>query len=211
MKAGVAHDRFAFVTHNKHDFSLVAGDEELSGLVLNFVSDPQAMATEMVRVTRPGGTVGAYVWDYGGGMQMLRHFWDAAVQVNPHDSKLDQAERFPTCQPEPLETLFRKICLNSVSVRAIDVATVFRNFDDYWTPFLGKQGAAPTYLAGLDDAARNRIRDTLKARIATSADRSIALTARAWAVSRSEKARPARPRARSGHHAPARCNCCGLR
>jgi SAM-dependent methyltransferase len=157
-------------------------DATVSGLVLNFVSDPQAMAIEMARVTRPGGTVGAYVWDYGRGMQMLRHFWDAAVQINPHDAKLDQAERFPICQPEPLETLFRQIGLNSVTVRAIDVATVFRNFDDYWTPFLGKQGAAPTYLAGLDAAARDRIRDTLKARIATSADGSIALTAKAWAV-----------------------------
>lgn len=157
-------------------------DATVSGLVLNFVSDPQAMATEMVRVTRPGGAVGAYVWDYGGGMQMIRHFWDVAVQINPHDSKLDQAERFPICQPEPLETLFREIGLNSVSVRAIDVATVFRDFDDYWTPFLGKQGAAPTYLAGLDAFARDRIRDTLKARLATAADGSIALTARAWAV-----------------------------
>lgn len=157
-------------------------DATVSGLVLNFVPNPTAMATEMVRVTRPGGTVGVYVWDYGGGMQMLRHFWDATVQINPHDSKLDQAERFPICRPEPLETLFREVGLNSISVRAIDVATVFRDFDDYWTPFLGKQGAAPTYLAGLDAVARDRIRDTLKARLAAAADGSIALTARAWAV-----------------------------
>lgn len=157
-------------------------DATVSGLVLNFVPDPQAMATEMVRVTRPGGTVAAYVWDYGGGMQMMRHFWDVAVQISAHDSKLDQAERFPICQPEPLETLFREVGLNSVAVQAIDVATVFRDFDDYWAPFLGKQGAAPTYLAGLDTGARDRIRDTLKARLATAADGSIALTARAWAV-----------------------------
>ena len=150
--------------------------------MLNFVPDPNVMAAEMVRVTRPGGTVGAYVWDYGGGMQMMRHFWDVAVQINPHDSKLDQAERFPICQPEPLETLFREVGLNSVCVCAIDVPTVFRNFDDYWTPFLGKQGAAPTYLASLDPVACDRIRDTLKARLITAADGSIALTARAWAV-----------------------------
>ena len=115
-------------------------------------------------------------------MQMMRHFWDVAVEINLHDSKLDQAERFPICQPEPLETLFRQVGLSSVSVRAIDVATIFRDFDDYWTPFLGKQGAAPIYLAGLDTGARDRIRDTLKARLAMAADGSIALTARAWAV-----------------------------
>jgi SAM-dependent methyltransferase len=157
-------------------------DVTVSGLVLNFVSNPQAMASEMVRVTRPGGKVSAYVWDYGGGMQMIRHFWDVAVQINPHDSKLDQAERFPICNPEPLEALFREIGLSAVSVRAIDVATVFRDFDDYWIPFLGKQGAAPTYLAGLDAIARDRIRDTLKARLPKAADGSIALLARAWAV-----------------------------
>jgi len=157
-------------------------DATLSGLVLNFVTDPQAMTTEMVRVTRPEGTVAAYVWDYGGGMQMMRHFWDVAVQINPHDSKIDEVSRFPICQPEPLETLFREVGLKSVSVRAIEVPTIFRDFEDYWTPFLGKQGPAPTYLAGLDAVARDRIRDTLKARLAAAADGSITLTARAWAV-----------------------------
>lgn len=157
-------------------------DATVSGLVLNFVPDPNVMAAEMARVTRPGGTVGAYVWDYRGNMQMMRHFWDVVVQIDPHDSELDQAERFPICQPEPLETLFREVGLDSVSVRAIDVPTVFRDFEDYWTPFLGKQGAAPTYLAGLDAFARDRVRDTLRARLPTGADGSIALTARAWAV-----------------------------
>ena len=159
-----------------------ACDACVSGLVLNFVPDAKAMAAEMVRVTRPGGTVGAYVWDYGGGMQMMRHFWDVAVQLNPQDSKLDQAERFPICQPEPLESLFREVGLSAVSVRAIDIPTVFSDFDDYWTPFLGKQGAAPTYLASLEAAAGDRIRETLKARLATAGDGPIALTARAWAV-----------------------------
>jgi hypothetical protein len=59
---------------------------------------------------------------------------------------------------------------------------VFRNFDDYWDPFLGKQGAAPTYLASVDDATRERIRAELESRLAPSQDGTIALTARAWAV-----------------------------
>jgi SAM-dependent methyltransferase len=157
-------------------------DVTVSGLVLNFVPDSAAMATEMVRVTRPGGRVAAYVWDYAGGMQMIRHFWDVAVELNRGDSKLDQAERFPLCQPGPLEQLFRRAGLISVSVRAIDVPTVFRDFDDYWRPFLGKQGAAPTYLASLPAETRDRIRVALKARLVAAADGSIAMTARAWAV-----------------------------
>jgi SAM-dependent methyltransferase len=157
-------------------------DVTVSGLVLNFVSDADAMAREMARVTRPGGTVAAYVWDYAGGMQMMRHFWDVAVELNPSDSALDQAERFPLCQPEPLETLFRDAGLTSISVRSIDIPTVFRDFDDYWTPFLGKQGAAPTYLASLNETDREQIRDALKARLVPNADGTIAMIARAWAV-----------------------------
>ena len=154
----------------------------VSGLVLNFVPDADAMASEMVRVTRPGGTVGVYVWDYAGGMQMMRHFWDVALEQNPGDSKLDQAERFPLCQPGPLKDLFTRAGLASVDVCAIDVPTNFRNFDDYWTPFLGKQGAAPFYLASLPLDAQSSIREALRSRLVADADGSIKMTARAWAV-----------------------------
>jgi trans-aconitate methyltransferase len=157
-------------------------DAAVSGLVLNFVPDAQAMLSEMVRVTRPGGKIAAYVWDYAGGMEMMRHFWDVAIEVNPEDSKLDQAERFPICQPEPLNALFNENGLKEVSCRAIDIPTVFKNFDDYWLPFLGKQGAAPTYLASVDDTTRENIRMRLKARLLASADGTISLRARAWAV-----------------------------
>jgi ubiquinone/menaquinone biosynthesis C-methylase UbiE len=64
-------------------------DVTVSGLVLNFVRNQHVMMREMARVTRPGGSVAAYVWDYAGGMQMMRHFWDAAVAVSPHDARLD--------------------------------------------------------------------------------------------------------------------------
>ena len=118
-------------------------DVTVSGLVLNFVRDHESMAREMARVTRPGGRVAAYVWDYAGGMQMMRHFWDAAIAVSPQDAKLDQAERFPLCQTGPLQALFEQVGLQSVTVRGIDIPTVFQDFDDYWDPFLGRTGAAP--------------------------------------------------------------------
>lgn len=154
----------------------------VSGLVLNFVPDPKAMASEMARVTKPGGRVALYVWDYGLRMEMMRHFWDAAKTATPHDSKLDEAERFPICQPEPLQALFRDIGLSAVSCRAIDIPTVFRDFEDYWSPFLGNQGPAPTYLASVDNETRERIRALLESRLVPAADGKIALTARAWAV-----------------------------
>ncbi len=124
----------------------------------------------------------AYVWDYAGGMEMICHFWDAAIEVSPNDSKLKQTERFPICQPEPLQALFERAGLRSVAVRAIDVPTAFQDFDDYWNPFLGKQGAAPTYLASVDDDVRGRIREALRSRFTLAGDSAINLKARAWAV-----------------------------
>jgi len=53
--------------------------------------------------------------------------------VSPHDAKLDQAERFQLCQPGPLQALFERMGLQAVTVHAIQIRTVFENFDDYWT------------------------------------------------------------------------------
>lgn len=176
--------RVRFITGDATRLPWEAGafDVTVSGLVLNFVKDHDAMAREMARVTKPGGRVAAYVWDYAGGMQMIRHFWDAAVAVSPGDAKLDQADRFPICRPEPLRALFEGAGLRSVQVRPIDVPTVFQDFDDYWTPFLGRQGSAPTYLASVSDETRERIRAHLKVRLAPAGGARIELTARAWAV-----------------------------
>lgn len=173
--------RFETGDASRLPWAAAGSDLTVSGLVLNFIRDHETATREMARVTRPGGRVAAYVWDYAGGMQMMRHFWDAAIAVSPEDRKLDQAERFPLCRPDPLKALFEGAGLKSVSVRAIDIPTVFRDFDDYWTPFLGKTGAAPTYLASVADNVKERIRRHLESRLAP-ANGPIELTARAWAV-----------------------------
>ena len=157
-------------------------DVTVSGLVLNFVRDHESLMREMARVTRSGGRVAAYVWDYAGGMQMMRHFWDAAIAVSPDDAKLDQAERFPLCEPGPLQALFERAGLKSVTLQAIDIPTVFQNFDDYWTPFLGQTGAAPSYLASVPDEIREGIRLRLESRLTSMPGGRIELTARAWGV-----------------------------
>lgn len=157
-------------------------DVAVSGLVLNFVTDPQAMVRQMARVTKPGGSVAAYVWDYAGGMEMIRHFWDAAIATSPNAAGLDEGKRFPLCQPAPLRELFERVQLKGVVVHPIDIPTVFRDFDDYWKPFLGRTGPAPAYVASLSEEARERLRHTLQSRLASSGSGSLAMTARAWAV-----------------------------
>jgi SAM-dependent methyltransferase len=120
-----------------------AYDVVVSGLVLNFIPDLSAGMAEMVRVTRPGGTVAAYVWDYAGKMELMRYFWDAAVTLKPEARARDEGRRFPICQPEALHHLFREAELHAIDVRAIEVPTHFRDFDDYWAPFLGGAISGP--------------------------------------------------------------------
>jgi SAM-dependent methyltransferase len=157
-------------------------DAAVSGLVLNFVPDPGLAVKEMARVVRPGGSVGAYVWDYADRMEMMRHFWDAAIALDPAASEADEGRRSPICQPGPLADLFRGAALRDVEVRAIDIPTVFRNFDDYWTPFLGGGAPAPRYALSLDEKHRTALRETIRAGLSFDADGSIHLIARAWAV-----------------------------
>ncbi|GGO31096.1 class I SAM-dependent methyltransferase [Deinococcus humi] len=184
VRNGIADDRtrFEVADATQLPFAQAGFDVAVSGLVLNFVADPPAMLREMSRVTKSGGTVAAYVWDYAGGMGMMRAFWDAAIAVNPNDAKLDQAERFPLCQPEPLAALWREQGLQAVEVWAIDIPTVFRDFGDFWEPFLGQQGAAPTYLASVDAQTQERIRAYLENQLMADAAGHLALSARAWAV-----------------------------
>ena len=157
-------------------------DVVTSGLVLNFVPDPPAAVLEMARVTRKAGTIAAYVWDYAGKMELMRFFWDAAVDLDPGAAKLDEGVRFPLCRPEALEELFASAGLQEVEVKPIDIPTSFANFDDYWQPFLGGQGPAPAYAMSLDETARARLREHLRERMPAEANGSISLTARAWAV-----------------------------
>ncbi|MEA2642719.1 MAG: hypothetical protein QOF51_4113 [Chloroflexota bacterium] len=157
-------------------------DAVVAGLVLNFVPEPARALEEMSRVVRPGGTVAGYVWDYAGGMELLRYFWDAAAALDPQAGALDEGQRFPLCAPAALTDLFRDAGLHEVEAWAIEVPTVFRDFADYWNPFLGGQGPAPGYALSLSDDRRATLRQRLERTLPIASDGMIRLTARAWAV-----------------------------
>jgi SAM-dependent methyltransferase len=157
-------------------------DRVVSGLVLNFVRDQPCMAAEMARVARPGGEVALYVWDYAGRMELMRQFWSVAIALDPRAAELDEGCRFPVCRPEALRGLFEAAGLADITTRSIEVPTVFRDFDDYWTPFLGGQGPAPTYCMTLPEKRRAELRERLRDALPTRPDGSIYLVARAWSV-----------------------------
>lgn len=169
----VAHARMAvpgarFVVGDAQELPFADGvfDAVVSGLVLNFVPDAERALRELTRVARSSGTVAAYVWDYSGRMELMRWFWDAAGDLDPAAQALDEGRRFRAFErPDNLERSFRAAGQEQVASRAIDVPTVFRDFDDYWEPFLGGQGPAPAYVASLGEEDRERLRASLEERL----------------------------------------------
>jgi len=136
-------------------------DLVISGLVLNFIPEPDKALREMKRDTTSGGTVAVYVWDYSGRMEFLKYFWDAVVELDPGASEMHEGTRFPNANSEGLRDLFEDAELVNTTVEPLEIETNFKNFDDYWKPFLGGQGPAPTYVLLLNDIDRNRLRDHL--------------------------------------------------
>jgi SAM-dependent methyltransferase len=157
-------------------------DRIVSGLMLNFVPDKERAAAEMTRVARSGGEVALYVWDYTGGMEMMRRFWDAAADLNPQARDLQDNWHAAFCRPEPLTGLLEKLGFQRIEVRPIDIPMVFRDFDDYWSPFLGGQSPAPAYCMSLSAEDRTALRERLRETLPTQPDGTIPLTARAWTI-----------------------------
>lgn len=151
-------------------------------LALNFLPDPEGAVREMRSVAAPPAVLSACVWDYGDGMRFLRHFWDAAASQDAAAQALDEGDRFPLCRRDALEALFRHGGLGDVRCEPIEIPTVFASFDDYWRPFLGGTGPAPSYVASLDADRRANLERKLRQTLRREPDGTIALAARAWAV-----------------------------
>jgi SAM-dependent methyltransferase len=156
-------------------------DAVVAGLALNAVQDQPRMTGELARAAKPGGWVGVYVWDFDDKMQMLRFFWKAVASLDPGAETDDRNARFAICKPDRLEGALRETGLRSVEVKAIDVPTLFRDFDDYWAPFLRGNAPSQSYVASLNPEKREALRKHLKASLPTASDGSIDLVARAWA------------------------------
>jgi SAM-dependent methyltransferase len=157
-------------------------DAIVSGLVLNFVPDPERALSAMRQRLSPHGIVAAYVWHYAGGMEFLGHFWEAALALDPGAASLDESKRFQFCTAKGLEALFRAAGVGKVEIEGTRVTTQFASFDDYWEPFLGRTGAAPSYVAALDADHRDRLRAAVRERLEPDADGRISLSASAWMV-----------------------------
>lgn len=153
-------------------------DRTMSLLVLNFIPDRERALREMIRVTKPGGTVSAAVWDYGGGMEMLRVFWDEAGRLDPAAASRDETH-MPLCKHGELAALWQKAGLDDVQDTSLQAKLRFASFEDYWEPFLLGQGPAGAYVASLPQERQHRLAARLRAHLGSG---PFEMQARAWAV-----------------------------
>ncbi len=154
-------------------------DRALAQLVVNFMTDPPAGVGEMVRVTRPGGVVGAAVWDYAGAMTLLRAVWDAAIELDPAAAALDEGRSMPFCTPEDLAGLWSGAGLADVRVAAVEAGAHYDGFDDLWRALEAGVGPAGAYVLSLDVDGRAALADGLQRRLQVGS-RPFRLSARAW-------------------------------
>jgi SAM-dependent methyltransferase len=180
--------RVRFETGGADDLPLDDGsvDAALALLVLNFAPDADAAVAQMARVTRPGGVLAAAVWDYGRRMGMLRTLWDAAGRLDASVAGQDEAT-MPLGRPGGLTDLWERSGLVGVVGGLVEVPTPFRNFDDYWEPFLEGQGPAGAYVSRLPEDRRAALRDEL---LATVGRGPFELSAAAWWVRGTVRDRP---------------------
>ncbi len=154
-------------------------DVVVSQLVLNFLPDADAGVAEMCRLTRPGGLVSCCIWDYADGMQMLRIFWDAALELDP--TAPDEGRTMAFSSESELSALWRRHGLSEVATGAVAVTAGYTNVDDYWEPFTFGVGSGGAYCATLDAEQLRRLRDACLRRLGAP-DEPFTLDARAFFV-----------------------------
>ena len=150
-------------------------DAALSQLVLHFMQDPDQGVREMARVTRPGGTVAACVWDIaGGGMTMLRIFWRAVREVQP--GTVGEAARAGTSEGD-IAAHLERAGLADIVDGVLTARAHYTDFDDFWEPFTLAVGPAGEQVRSLNDEQVAHVRDSCRTELP---DGPFTLEARAW-------------------------------
>ena len=151
-------------------------DAALAQLVVHFMADPVQGLREMGRATRPGGTVGACVWDHGGGQGPLSVFWTAVHDLAPDAPA--EADLAGTHEGQ-LVQLAQAAGLDSAEPGTVSVTVSFPTFDDWWEPFTLGVGPAGAYVAGLDAEHQAALRDRCASLLPEA---PFTVTVSAWSV-----------------------------
>jgi len=143
---------------------------------VHFMTDAVCGLAEMGRVTRPGGTVAACVWDHAGGAGPLAAFWQAVHDLDP--SARDEAA-LPGAREGHLAELCAAAGLRHIEPASLTIQIQFATFTDWWEPFTFGVGPAGAYVSQLGQAQREALRSRCAQLLPPAPFR---LSASAWSV-----------------------------
>jgi SAM-dependent methyltransferase len=181
-RARTKNPRVHFEAGDAQNLAFATGtfDAATSLLVFNFIPDPAKALSEARRVTRLGAPISAAVWDYGDGMRMLRVFWDAAGALDSNARRLDE-KHMPLCRKGQLSELWTRGGLRKIQESPLEIIMRFRDFDDFWGPFLLGQGPAGAYVKRLPGNRVSALREEVQLRLGDPRG-PFTLPARLWGV-----------------------------
>jgi SAM-dependent methyltransferase len=148
----------------------------LAQLVVHFMTDPVQGLREMRRVTRPGGTVAACVWDHAGDRGPLAAFWSAARELDP---AVNDESGLPGVREGHLASLFTQAGLESTRESTLTVRVRHASFDEWWQRFTLGVGPAGDYVAALPPDRMVELREGCRRLLPGDA---VEITAVAWAA-----------------------------
>jgi ubiquinone/menaquinone biosynthesis C-methylase UbiE len=154
-------------------------DVVASALVINFIPDRPRALSEMRRVTRPGGIVAGYVWDFAAELSpsgpfrlgMRQAIADMPALPGTGDSRLGA-----------LGSLFERAGLEQVATRSIDVTVSFPDFEAFWVAQMPSYSPTTKMIAAMTESDRTRLIASVRARLPVRTDGRIEYSARANAV-----------------------------
>jgi SAM-dependent methyltransferase len=152
-------------------------DAALAQLVVHFMADPVQGLREMRRVTRPGGTVAACVWDHAGGRGPLAAFWSAVRVLDP---AADDESGLAGVREGHLASLITAAGLDRTRAATLTVRVRHASFDHWWQTFTLGVGPAGAYVSALTSDRRAALREQCRRLLP---DGPVEITATAWAVS----------------------------
>lgn len=154
-------------------------DVVLSQLVVHFMADPVRGIREMARVARPGGAVGANVWDHGGGTGPLAVFWAAVRSMDAH---APDESHLPGVREGHLLALFEQAGLARPTAASLSVEVAHASVEQWWQPFTRGVGPAGAYVAALTADARDELRRRCEAMLPVGPFTTRATAWTVWAV-----------------------------
>jgi ubiquinone/menaquinone biosynthesis C-methylase UbiE len=149
-RPGAAGVRFEQADATALPFEDAGFDRALSLLMLHFVPEARRAIGEMRRVVKPGGTIGAAVWDASGGYVANRLFWDTVACLAPggEDGRKRSYGR-PMTHKGEMRSAFVENGLREVVETTLTIRMSFGDFADYWAPIAGDEGPFGEFLRKL--------------------------------------------------------------